>query len=103
MSTTDTIKIMMWAFIAMIIGVVALNSCGITVSSPVQQSEPSDIDKIIAAQDYVRNYVAKYPDTLDFYDWTYSPKVNGNTVTLKFSCKNAFGVQETHIMDIEVQ
>ena len=63
----------------------------------------SDIDKIIAAKNHVRNYVANYPDTLDFYDWSYSPKVNGNTVTLKFSCENAFGVQETHTMDIEVQ
>jgi len=34
MSTTDTIKIMMWTFIAVIIGVVALNSCGITDPPP---------------------------------------------------------------------
>ena len=29
-------------------------------------------------------------------------KVNGNTVTLKFTAKNAFGVPETHVMDIKV-
>jgi len=63
----------------------------------------SDIDKIIAAKNIVRTTVANYPDTLDFYDYSYSPKVNGDTVTLKFGCKNAFGVQETHIMDIEVR
>lgn len=63
----------------------------------------SDIDKIVAAKNHVRKYVAKYPDTLDFYNYSYSPKVNGNTVTLKFSCKNAFGVPETHIINIEVE
>ena len=42
MSTTDTIKIMMWAFIAVIIGVVALNSCGIT--DPPQWNDPDRFD-----------------------------------------------------------
>lgn len=34
MNATDTIKIMMWAFIAVIIGCVAFNSCGITDPPP---------------------------------------------------------------------
>ena len=59
----------------------------------------SDIDKILKAKDIVRNMV-NYPDTLVFHD-LYT-KVSGNTVTLKFSCKNAFGVSETHTMDIKV-
>ncbi len=71
--------------------------------SNTSSSGSSDIDKIIAAKNIVRTTVANYPDTLDFYDYSYSPKVNGDTVTLKFSCKNAFGVQETHVMDINVQ
>lgn len=29
-------------------------------------------------------------------------KVKGNIVTLKFTCKNAYGVPETHVMDIRV-
>jgi hypothetical protein len=58
-----------------------------------------DIDKILKAKDIVRNMV-NYPDTLVFHN-LYT-KVNGNTVTLKFTCKNGFGVSETHIMDIKV-
>ena len=60
----------------------------------------SDIDKILIAKDRVRNMV-NYPDTLSFHEFDTS--VNGNTVTLKFTCKNGFGVPETHIMDIRVE
>jgi hypothetical protein len=58
-----------------------------------------DIDKILKAKDIVRNMV-NYPDTLVFHE--FYTKVKGNTVTLKFTCKNGFGVPETHIMDIKV-
>jgi len=81
---------------------VGLMCVGCNVSDSSSYSSSSDIDKIIAAKHYVRENVANYPDTLDFHDWSYEPQVNGNIVTLKFSCKNAFGVQETHIMDIPV-
>jgi hypothetical protein len=60
----------------------------------------SDIDKILKAKEIVRNMV-NYPDTLVFHDL--HTVVNGNTVTLKFSCKNGYGVSETHIMDIKVK
>jgi len=59
----------------------------------------SDIDKILKAKDIVRSMV-NYPDTLVFHE--FYTKVSGNTVTLKFTCKNGFGVQETHIKDIRV-
>lgn len=59
----------------------------------------NDIDKILKAKDIVRSMV-NYPDTLIFHD-LYT-NVKGNTVTLKFTCKNAYGVPETHIMDIQV-
>ena len=58
-----------------------------------------DIDKILKAKDIVRNMV-NFPETLVFHD-LYT-KVRGNTVTLKFTCKNAFGTPETHTMDIKV-
>lgn len=58
-----------------------------------------DIDKIIKAKEIVKQMV-NYPDTLVFHN-LYT-KVSGNTVTLKFTCKNAFGVAETHTMDIKV-
>jgi hypothetical protein len=58
-----------------------------------------DIDKILKAKEIVRGMV-NYPDTLVFHE--FSTKVSGNTVTLKFTCKNAFGVPETHTMDIRV-
>lgn len=58
-----------------------------------------DIDKILKAKDIVRTMV-NFPDTLVFHD--FYTKVKGNTVTLKFTCKNAFGTPETHVMDIKV-
>ena len=59
----------------------------------------NEINKILKAKDIVRSMV-NYPDTLVFHD-LYT-KVSGNTVTLKFTCKNGFGVPETHIKDIKV-
>lgn len=58
-----------------------------------------EINKILKAKDIVRSMV-RNPDTLVFHDL--HTKVNGNTVTLKFTCKNDFGVAETHILDIKV-
>jgi hypothetical protein len=58
-----------------------------------------EINKILKAKEIVKNMV-NYPDTLVFHD-LYT-KVSGNTVTLKFTCKNAFGTPETHVLDIKV-
>jgi hypothetical protein len=68
------------------------------VSPPTAQAD--DIDKIIKAKEIVRKMV-NYPDTLEFHN--FYTKVRGNTVTLKFTAKNAFGVPETHVMDIKVE
>lgn len=59
----------------------------------------SDINKILKAKNIVRNMV-NYPDTLVFHE--FYTKVSGNIVTLKFTCKNGFGVPETHVKDIRV-
>ena len=78
-----------------------LSVCPINInyaSDPIAISD-SDIDKILKAKDIVRGMV-NYPDTLVFHD-LYT-KVSGNTVTLKFTAKNAFGVPETHVVDIKV-
>ena len=69
-----------------------------TIISP-NAAVANDIDKILKAKEIVRNMV-NYPDTLVFHD-LYT-NVSGNTVTLKFTCKNGFGVPQTHIMDINV-
>lgn len=58
-----------------------------------------DIDKILKAKDIVRAMV-NYPDTLVFHE--FQTVVKGDTVTLTFTCKNGFGVPETHTMDIKV-
>lgn len=58
------------------------------------------IDKILKAKNIVRSIV-NYPDTLVFHDMY--TKVKGNVVTLKFTCKNGYGVPETHTMDINVK
>ena len=85
-------------FISMVF---ALSSIGLinafVINPPVAMAD--DIDKILKAKEIVRAMV-NYPDTLVFHD--FSTKVSGNTVTLKFTCKNGFGVPETHTMDIRV-
>jgi len=77
-----------------------LSVCGMinTIISP-NAAVANDIDKILKAKDMVRNMV-NYPDTLVFHE-LYAV-VKGSIVTLKFTCKNGFGVPETHIMDINV-
>lgn len=63
-------------------------------------SANSDIDKILKAKEIVRGMV-NYPDTLSFHE--FSTNVSGNKVTLKFTCKNGFGVPETHTMNVDVK
>ena len=87
-------------FLLIIFLVVSVIGCELPNSEP--SADDVRIMKIIRAKDYVRSNVAQYPDTLDFHSWSYEPTVSGDTVTLKFTCKNAFGVPETHVMDIEI-
>jgi hypothetical protein len=77
-----------------------LSVCGMinTIISP-NAAVANDIDKILKAKDMVRNMV-NYPDTLVFHE--FYTVVKGSIVTLKFTCKNGFGVPETHMMDINV-
>lgn len=58
-----------------------------------------DIDKILHAKSKVKNTV-NYPDTLSFHEM--DTKVTGNIVRLKFTCKNGFGVPETHTINVFV-
>jgi hypothetical protein len=68
-------------------------------SNNMNQSHSSDIDKILIAKDRIRNII-NYPDTLSFHE--FDTKVSGDTVTLRFTCQNAFGVPETKTMNINV-
>lgn len=61
--------------------------------------DDNEINKILKAKEIVRGMV-NFPDTLVFHE--FYTKVSGNTVTLKFTAKNAFGVPETFIKDIKV-
>jgi hypothetical protein len=83
---------------ALIFGIAA---CGminsIVINPPFAVAD--DIDKILRAKEIVRSMV-NYPDTLVFHE--FSTVVKGNVVTLKFTCKNGFGVPETHTKDIRV-
>lgn len=71
--------------------------CGIVLAILVgcdsNNTSNSDIDKILSAKAKVRSIV-NYPDTLSFHE--FDTDVRGNAVFLKFTCKNAFGVPETH-------
>lgn len=82
---------------AMLFGSVSTTN-SVFANDPIKISD-SDIDKILKAKDIVRGMV-NYPDTLVFHE--FHTKVSGNTVTLKFTAKNAFGVPETHVKDIKV-
>jgi hypothetical protein len=67
-------------------------------ADPVSISD-DEINKILKAKEIVRGMV-NYPETLVFHE--FYTKVTGNTVTLKFTAKNGFGVPETHVKDIKV-
>jgi hypothetical protein len=67
-------------------------------NDPIKISD-EEINKILKAKEIVRGMV-NFPDTLVFHE-LYT-KVSGNTVTLKFTAKNAFGTPETHTKDIKV-
>lgn len=62
-------------------------------------STNNDVDKIIKAKNMVKS-LTNFPDSVSFHDM--ETKVNGNIVTIKFTCKNAFGVPETHSMDFSI-
>jgi len=89
-------KFMRYMVMAMVIGFM-----GDIIVHPnvVIAIDDNEINKILKAKEIVRGMV-NYPDTLVFHE--FYTKVSGNTVTLKFTAKNAFGVPETHIKDIKV-
>lgn len=84
---------------SILLGLAAISSIDTYIINTAYAISDSDIAKIIKAKSIVKTMV-NYPDTLVFHD-LYT-KVNGNNVTLKFTAKNAFGVPETHVVDIRV-
>ncbi len=83
--------------VSMMLGLSVITGSVIIFNPTVVMAD--DIDKILKAKDIVRAMV-NYPDTLVFHE--FQTVVKGNTVTLTFTCKNGFGVPETHTMDIKV-
>ena len=77
-------------------GLFTISLCGCDGTA---SSSNTDIDKIIRAKQIVRTRL-NYPDTADFHELKTS--VNGNTVHLVVTAKNAFGVPSTHTFDINV-
>ena len=84
---------------ALMIGLSAFSPSYSVFANDAVGISDADVMKILKAKEIVKSMV-NFPDTLVFYN-LYT-KVSGNTVTLKFSCKNAFGVQETFTKDITV-
>lgn len=64
------------------------------------ESGNSEVDKIIKAKAIIKNTL-NYPDTVDFHDM--KTNVRGNSVTLTFSAKNAFGVSSTYTKTIVIE
>ena len=63
--------------------------------------QASDVDKISKAKQHILNMVIR-PETVRFHDD--ATKVNdNNTVTIKFTFQNGFGMIETRTMDIKIQ
>lgn len=89
-------KFMRYMVMAMMIGFVGDIMVRPNVAVAIDDNE---INKILKAKEIVRGMV-NFPDTLVFHE--FYTKVSGNTVTLKFTAKNAFGTPETHIKDIKV-
>ena len=86
--------------VALVLMIVACGSAANYVYAGGSTSINDDeINKILKAKEIVRGMV-NFPDTLVFHE--FATKVSGNTVTLKFTAKNAFGVPETHVKDIKV-
>ena len=90
-------KLMRYMVMAMMIGFMGDIMVRPNVAMAIDDNE---INKILKAKEIVRGMV-NYPDTLVFFE--FYTKVSGNTVTLKFTAKNGFGVPETFIKDIKVK
>ena len=63
------------------------------VSCNIGSSTDPDIDRIIEAKSRAK-LLATRPDTVCFHDM--QTQVDSDSVTLTFTCRNAFGVTETH-------
>ena len=85
--------------VALVLTIVACGSAANVYADGVTKIDDAEINKILKAKEIVRGMV-NFPDTLVFFE--FFTKVSGNTVTLKFTAKNAFGVPETHVKDIKV-
>ncbi len=88
----DQIKTFILCTLAFLVGL-------LMIGCNTNRSTNDDIDKILKAKAVVRTMV-NYPDTLDFHDM--KTRVIGNKVYLTFTASNAFGVEETHTVDIDV-
>lgn len=77
---------------ALVFGILCLSLIGCVESN-------GDIDRILKAKSMVKA-LSNYPDTVVFHE--FDTRVSGHDVTLKFTCKNAFGVPETHTMTFNV-
>ena len=63
--------------------------------------QASDLDKISKAKQHILDMVIR-PETVRFHDE--ATKVNkNNTVTIKFTFQNGFGMIETRTMDIKIK
>jgi hypothetical protein len=73
--------------------------CLIFIGCDSPTTSNSQIDKILRAKSIVKSMV-KHPDTLVFKE--FETNVVGDNVSLTFSCKNGFGVPETHTVNVLV-
>lgn len=89
--------IVCWAFLGFAgLGFIQESFC---INNVVAAS--TDQDKIAQAKQYILDMVIR-PETVRFHD-EFTKVNNNNTVTIKFTFQNGFGLIETRIMDIKTK
>jgi len=63
--------------------------------------DTTEVDKVITAQHYVKDTLLNYPDTANFHSM--DTVVSGDSVFLRVTAKNAFGVPETLEFNVTVR
>lgn len=82
-----------------LLGLSSAGFLGILFDSP-NIAVANDVDKIQQAKQHILEMVIR-PETVRFHDEF--TKVNNNTVTIKFTFQNGFGLIETRTMDIKTK
>jgi hypothetical protein len=83
-----------------LLGLSSAGFIGVLLNAP-NVAVANDVDKIQQAKQHILDMVIR-PETVRFHD-EFTKVNNNNTVTIKFTFQNGFGLIETRIMDIKTK